>query len=41
LTFIPKSGTGIQATGFGSNSNADSNFAYSPRQVMLSLRLEF
>jgi hypothetical protein len=41
LTFIPKSGAGIQASGFGSNSNADSNFAYSPRQVMLSLRVEF
>jgi hypothetical protein len=41
MTFIPKSGTGIAASGFRAINNADSNFAYSPRQVQLSLRLDF
>ena len=41
LSFVPRAGTGVLATGFGSVSNSGSNFAYSPRQVMLSLRLEF
>ncbi len=41
LTFVPKAGVGVNATGFQSVSNADSNFAYSPRQVQISLRLEF
>lgn len=41
MTFIPRSGTGINATGFQSVSNANSNFAYSQREVQLSLRLQF
>jgi outer membrane receptor protein involved in Fe transport len=41
LTYVPKTGAGVNASGFGSVSNADSNFAYSPRQVQLSLRLDF
>jgi len=41
LTYVPKAGAGVNASGFGSVSNADSNFAYSPRQVQLSLRLDF
>jgi outer membrane receptor protein involved in Fe transport len=41
LTFVPRTGTGVNATGFQSVNNADSNFAYSPRQVQISLRLEF
>jgi hypothetical protein len=41
LTYVPKAGVGVNASGFGSVSNADSNFAYSPRQVQLSLRLDF
>jgi outer membrane receptor protein involved in Fe transport len=41
LTFVPKTGTGVNATGFRAVTNSGSNFAYSPRQVMLSLRLEF
>ncbi len=41
LTFVPKTGVGVNASGFGSVNNADSNFAYSPRQVQLSLRLDF
>ncbi len=41
LTYVPKAGAGVTASGFKSISNADSNFAYSPRQVQLSLRLDF
>jgi len=41
LTFVPKAGTGVNATGFRAVTNSGSNFAYSPRQVQLSLRLEF
>jgi len=41
MTFIPKAGTGTGASGFRAISNADSNFAYSPRQVQLSIRLDF
>jgi hypothetical protein len=41
LTYVPKAGAGVTASGFQSVSNADSNFAYSPRQVQLSLRLDF
>jgi hypothetical protein len=29
------------ASGFGSITNADSNFAYSPRQIQLGVRLKF
>ncbi len=41
LTFVPKTGVGTSASGFGAITNSNSNFAYSQRQVMLSLRLEF
>ena len=41
LTFVPRSGSGVNATGFRAVTNSGSNFAYSPRQVQLSLRLEF
>jgi hypothetical protein len=41
LTYVPLTGTGINASGFGAVNAANSNFAYSPRQVQLSLRLEF
>jgi hypothetical protein len=41
LTYVPLTGSGIKAAGFGSVNNSNSNFAYSPRQVQLSLRLEF
>jgi hypothetical protein len=41
LTYVPLTGAGRAAAGFGSVNNANSNFAYSPRQVQLSLRLEF
>jgi hypothetical protein len=41
MTYVPLSGTGVNATGFQAVTSANSNFAYSPRQIMLSLRLEF
>jgi hypothetical protein len=41
LTYVPKSGSGVNATGFRAVTNSGSNFAYSPRQVQLSLRLDF
>lgn len=41
LTYVPKVGAGTTASGFQAVTNADSNFAYSPRQVQISLRLEF
>jgi outer membrane receptor protein involved in Fe transport len=41
LAFVPKTGSGVNASGFRAVTNSGSNFAYSPRQVMLSLRLEF
>jgi hypothetical protein len=41
LTYVPKTGTGTAASGFGAVTNANSNFAYSPRQVQISIRLEF
>jgi hypothetical protein len=41
LTYVPRTGTGVNASGFKAITNSGSNFAYSPRQVMVSLRLEF
>jgi hypothetical protein len=41
MTFVPKTGSGVNASGFGAITNAGSNFAYSPRQIQLSLRLDF
>jgi len=41
LTFVPKTGSGVTASGFKAITNSGSNFAYSPRQVMISVRLEF
>ena len=41
LTYVPRAGTGVNASGFKAITNSGSNFAYSPRQVMLSLRIEF
>ena len=41
MTFVPKTGTGVLASGFGAITNSGSNFAYSPRQVMLSVKVEF
>ncbi|MGA2672757.1 MAG: carboxypeptidase regulatory-like domain-containing protein [Terracidiphilus sp.] len=41
LTYVPKTGSGVLASGFRAVTNSGSNFAYSPRQVQLSLRLDF
>jgi hypothetical protein len=41
LTYVPKTGSGIAASGFGAVTNSGSNFAYSPRQVQLAIRLDF
>ena len=41
MTYLPKTGAGYLASGFGVPTNANSNFAYSQRQVQLSLRLDF
>lgn len=44
LSFTPRGNAQLpfnQQTGFGADTNANSNFAYSPRQVMLTLRIEW
>lgn len=47
LSFLPRTNnkgtTGLfnQQSGFGAATNANSNFAYSPRQVMLTMRIEW
>jgi outer membrane receptor protein involved in Fe transport len=41
LTYVPKTGSGVNASGFRAVTNTGSNFAYSPRQIQLSLRLNF
>jgi outer membrane receptor protein involved in Fe transport len=41
LTYVPKTGSGTAASGFGAVNNTGSNFAYSPRQVQLSIRMNF
>ncbi len=41
LNFVPPAGAGVNATGFGTVSNADSNFVYSQRQIQLGMKLDF
>jgi len=41
MTFVPLTGAGHAQSGFKAITNANSNFAYSTRQVQLSLRLDF
>jgi hypothetical protein len=41
MTFIPKTGSGTAASGFQAVTNTGSNFAYSQREVQVSLRLDF
>jgi len=44
MSYTPRGNTSLpfnQQTGFGADTNADSNFAYSPRQVMLTIRMEW
>jgi outer membrane receptor protein involved in Fe transport len=37
----PGAGKGVNASGFGTVSNADSNFVYSQRQIQLGIKLDF
>jgi hypothetical protein len=41
LVYQPAQGAGVSAFGFGTVSNADSNFVYSQRQVQLGVKLDF
>ena len=41
LVYQSPSGSGINASGFGTVNNADSNFSYSQRQLQLSMKLDF
>jgi hypothetical protein len=41
LVYQSRSGAGVNASGFGTVSNSDSNFVYSQRQIQLGLKLDF
>ena len=41
MTFVPLVGAGHAGSGFKAITNANSNFAYSPRQMQLALRFDF
>ena len=41
MTFVPLTGAGHLASGFKAITNANSNFAYSTRQMQLGLRFDF
>jgi outer membrane receptor protein involved in Fe transport len=41
LVYQSPSGKGVNASGFGTVSNADSNFVYSQRQIQLGFKLDF
>ena len=41
LVYQPAQGAGVNASGFGTVNNADSNFVYSQRQVQLGIKLDF
>jgi len=41
LVYQPAQGAGVNAFGFGTVNNADSNFVYSQRQVQLGVKLDF
>jgi len=41
LVYQPAQGAGVNASGFGTVSNADSNFVYSQRQIQLGMKLDF
>jgi hypothetical protein len=41
LVYQPASGAGVNASGFGTVNNADSNFVYSQRQVQVGMKLDF
>jgi hypothetical protein len=41
LVYQPKQGAGVNASGFGAATNANSNFVYSQRQIQLGMKLDF
>lgn len=41
LVYQPATGAGVNASGFGTVNNADSNFVYSQRQIQLGIKLDF
>jgi Carboxypeptidase regulatory-like domain len=41
LVYQPSQGAGINASGFGTVSNSNSNFVYSQRQIQLGIKLDF
>jgi len=41
LVYQPATGAGVNASGFGTVNNADSNFVYSQRQIQLGVKLDF
>jgi hypothetical protein len=41
LTYQPKTGTGISASGFGAVTSTNNVYMYTPREVELTLRINF
>ncbi len=41
MTFLPKSGSGISATGFGAVTSSNNVYMYTPREIELTLRMQF
>ena len=41
LVYQPEQGAGVNASGFGAATNANSNFVYSQRQIQLGMKLDF
>jgi len=41
LVYQPATGAGVNASGFGTANNADSNFVYSQRQIQVGIKLDF
>ena len=41
LVYQPATGAGVNASGFGTVNNANSNFVYSQRQIQLGVKLDF
>ena len=41
LTYLPKAGSGISASGFGAVTSTNNTYLYTPREVELTMRLDF
>ena len=41
MTYLPKSGSGISATGFGAVTSSNNVYMYTPREIELTLRMQF